>query len=84
MAEARVVRHRAEDIQIAGLGLQVDGQLVPKRPVVIAFGPRAVEAAEQRLRPGLIQEGTELAEPVRKEIAAPLHPLRLVLSHQKP
>ena len=82
VAEARVVRHRAEDVDVGRLRPEVDRQLLDARPVPLLVGPRVVEGAEERALPRGVADLPELADPVGEEVAPPANP-RLPVGRQE-
>jgi hypothetical protein len=74
MAEADVVGHGAEDVDVLRLGAQVDVKLLAEGTVVIGVALRAVGGAEEGSGARLTEDGPELTHPVREEVAASLGP----------
>ncbi|MCK7523870.1 MAG: hypothetical protein MZV64_42745 [Ignavibacteriales bacterium] len=76
MSETRVIRHRAEHVDVGGLRLQIDGELVEARAVQVGVAPGVVKRAEQRARARGVPDVAEFPHPVGEHIQPPADPLR--------
>ena len=74
MPEPRVVHHRAEDVDVGGLRLEIDRQLLEPRAIHVLVAPRVVEGAQQRRRARGVDDGAELTDPVGEDIQPPADP----------
>ncbi len=83
MSETRVVRHRAEYIEVSRLRFQIDRQAGLERAAEIGIAPRAVKRAEQRTGARTVQDRAILAHPVREDVAAPANPALPVFAEQQ-
>ncbi len=83
MPEPRVIRHRAEDVDVGGLRFEIDGELLEAGAPVVVVAPRVVERAEQRARACRVPDVAELPHPVGEHAKAPAHPGGAVRGEQE-
>ena len=74
VAESSVVRHDAEHVDVLALCSEIDRKFVPQRTVEIGISPWAMKCTEQSIRACFIDNGAKLANPIGKDVAAPLYP----------
>src|SRR5579871_6338141 len=71
MAEAGVIGHDAEHIDVGRLIPQIDGKLLAQRAVIIGLTPGTVKRAEQGVGADLIHDVAIFAYPVGEDPASP-------------